>query len=49
LPRAAATRAGDQPPGDAFITHDTQIAARAPHVLRMQDGRLVEQQAVSAA
>jgi putative ABC transport system ATP-binding protein len=32
-----------------LITHDTEIAARAPRVLRMQDGRLIEQQAVSAA
>jgi putative ABC transport system ATP-binding protein len=30
-------------------THDTEIAARAPRVLRMQDGRLIEQPAVSAA
>ena len=32
-----------------LITHDTEIAARAPRVLRMQDGRLIEQQAVTAA
>jgi predicted ABC-type transport system involved in lysophospholipase L1 biosynthesis ATPase subunit len=31
------------------LTHDTEIAARAPRVLRMQDGRLIEQKAMSAA